>query len=250
MRCWTGIVGTGLLAISIALPAHAQEEGDPFEPVNRAIFEFNRVVDGMFLRPASILYGDLVPDLGKTGVRNFLDNLRMPVIVVNSLLQGDRERAGVAMGRFLLNTICGLGLFDVASEAGFAKYYEDFGQTLAVWGLGDGPYIVLPILGPSNLRDTAGFVVDSFVFDPFGTLNPVVPDVPTEVRLGRAGTEAVDTRYRYGSAIDDLYRTSLDPYATFRTIYQQRRAAEIRNRVQDEQTQQDYDAIFQEDANP
>jgi phospholipid-binding lipoprotein MlaA len=225
----------------------AAQDGDPLEPVNRAVFKFNRVVDGLVLEPASILYGNLVPDLGKRGIRNFLDNLRAPVVFVNDILQGERERAGITLGRFITNTILGFGLFDAARDFGFEKHDEDFGQTLAVWGVGEGPYIVLPILGPSNLRDAGGLVVDRFVFDPTGTLSPANVDVPWEARLARTGTDGIDTRYRLGDLISNVYETSLDPYATFRTVYRQRRAAEIRNQRADEATQENYDAIFQED---
>ena len=239
------------LAMLLAIGSgRAQEENDPLEPVNRAVFQFNRTFDGLILKPVSLMYDFAVPNPGKTGVRNFLDNLRSPVTFVNDLLQGDRERAGNTLGRFMINTIFGLGLFDVASEAGFPKHYEDFGQTLGVWGLREGPYLVLPFFGPSNARDAGGLVVDSFVFDPLAPYNPVGLDTSLHLRLGRTGVDAVDWRYRLGSAIDDLYANSLDPYATFRTVYRQRRAAEIRNRMPDEQSQEDYDAIFQEDGEP
>jgi phospholipid-binding lipoprotein MlaA len=236
-----------LLASGAPAVAQAPPDPDPLEPLNRAIFEFNRVVDGLILAPAADLYGRIVPARGREGVRNFLDNLRMPVVIANALLQGDTERTGVALGRFLTNTILGLGFFDVATEAGIPRVREDFGQTLGVWGLGNGPYLVLPLLGPSTLRDAGGLVVDIFVFDPVTTVLPVGVDVSTPVTVGRAATDAVDTRWRLREEIDDLFTRTLDPYVTARTVYLQQRAAAIRNSAPDAAAQESYDAIFKED---
>jgi len=229
-------------------PVLAQDDGDPLEPFNRTIFGFNRVVDGMVLDPLATGYGALVPDLAKTGIRNFLDYLRTPIVLVNDVLQGEADRAGTTLGRFLVNTICGFGLFDVATEAGLLKHDEDFGQTLGTWGAGEGFYLVLPIVGPSSLRDAVGLGVDTVVLDPLGYFSPLTEAVPLDLRIARTGVNIVDTRWRLDSAIDDIFRNSLDPYATFRTIYRQRREAEIRNRRRSQAADDSYDAIFQEDT--
>lgn len=229
-------------------PALAQEDSDPLEPLNRAVFGFNRVVDGMILDPLATGYGAFVPDLARTGIRNFLDNLRSPVVLVNDVLQGEADRAGTTLGRFLVNTICGFGLFDVATKAGLVKHDEDFGQTLGTWGAGEGLYLVLPIIGPSSLRDAVGLGVDTVVLDPLGYFSPLTETVPLELRIVRTAVNVVDTRWRLDSAIDDIFRNSLDPYATFRTIYRQRREADIRNSRRSQTAQDDYDAIFQENV--
>ncbi len=214
-----------VLGLTLAGPARAEENnGDPFEPFNRAVFAFNRVVDGLVLKPASELYGLTVPGPAKTAVSNLLDTLRAPVVFINDLLQGERERAGITLSRFMINSTLGFfGLFDMAAEFGYVRHREDFGQTLAVHGVGEGPYLVLPLLGPSNPRDAIGLLVDSFLFDPMGYL------ASTRARTVRTATSAVVTRYELGPSLDELERTSLDFYAALRSVYQQRRQAEIRN---------------------
>ncbi len=214
-----------LLASFVAGPGAAGEDNDdPLEPFNRAVFEFNRVVDGLVLRPASELYGLVVPDPAKTAISNLLDTLRAPIVFVNDLLQGERERAGITLSRFLINGSLGFfGLFDMASEFGYVKHDEDFGQTLAVHGVGEGPYLVLPILGPSNSRDVVGTLVDSFLFDPVRYL------APTRLQTLQAATRAVVARHELGPSLDELERGSLDYYAALRAVYRQKREAEIRN---------------------
>lgn len=239
-RCGAAVVL--LLGCSIALPpAPAVAVGDPLEPLNRGIFEFNRIVDGLVLKPASQIYEFTVPEPGRRSVTNFLVNLRAPVVFVNHLLQGEREQAGITLGRFMINSTMGIfGIFDFASVVGVEPRLEaDFGQTLGVWGVGGGAYLVLPILGPSTIRDAGGIVVDGFVFDPW----PYVSDMETQ--FARRGTEAVDTRYRFGPVLDDLEETSLDFYVAVRSAYLQNRASRIaRGRpVRDDA----YESIFEED---
>jgi phospholipid-binding lipoprotein MlaA len=207
-----------------ALAAY-REANDPLEPFNRGVFSFNRTVDGLVLKPAAQIYRGVVPETGRNMVHNFLENWTAPVVVANSLLQGDMDRATIALGRFFINTMAGLlGTIDVARELGGEGHRdEDFGQTLAVWGVGEGPYLVLPILGPSNPRDAVGLAVDS-VLDPW---SEVFLDTPKE--LARSGVTAVDTRSRYIDQIDELEATSVDFYAAIRSLYRQRRVAEIRN---------------------
>lgn len=203
------------------------ETGDPLEPMNRAIFQFNEVADKVVLRPAAIGYRTVVPKGVRIGIRNFLDNLATPLTVMNALLQGNGERARDSFGRFLTNTILGLGGFiDIASDAGIPKYYEDFGQTLAVWGVESGPYLVLPLLGPANFRDGVGRGVDAFS-DPVGRY--IYREYGFAGTGVRYGVNTIDWRANNLEAIDELRRSSLDFYAAVRSAYRQRREHEIRN---------------------
>lgn len=235
------VVALVLVLASAPTRSIAETVGDPLEPLNRGIFEFNRIVDGLVLEPATQIYTFAVPEPARNSVSNFLANLRSPVVFANHLLQGERERAGVTVGRFMINSTMGIfGLFDFASVVGMAPREDaDFGQTLGVWGVGAGAYLVLPLFGPSTIRDAGGLVVDSFVFDPF----PYVAD--EEVRLARLGATAVDTRYRFGPLIDDLEASSLDFYVAVRSAFLQNRASRIRTGEQ--VIDEDYESIFEED---
>ncbi len=204
-----------------------EDDNDPLEGLNRGIFEFNRVVDGVLIKPVAQIYRGVLPQQAQDSVRSFLRNLRTPVILVNDVLQGDMDRAGSTIGRFLVNTTLGIGgLFDVASELGMPFHDEDFGQTLAVWGVGEGPYIVLPILGPSNPRDVVG-LASEFYLDP---VNIYLRNEDLEyLTYVRAGLRGVDARARSIEVLDELERTSLDYYAAIRSLYRQQRLNDIRN---------------------
>jgi phospholipid-binding lipoprotein MlaA len=156
-----------------------------------------------------------------------LGNLRSPVILLNDVLQGETQRAGTTLGRFVLNTTLGVGgIFDVATGFGLPGHGEDFGQTLAVWGAEEGPYLFLPILGPSNPRDLIGTGVDA-VSNPFTWISgDAWLDTVTAARIG---LQALDTREGLIEPLDALRQGSLDPYAALRSAYRQRRATEIRN---------------------
>jgi phospholipid-binding lipoprotein MlaA len=202
--------------------AAADDANDPLEPFNRTIYGWNQLFDLMLIGPASEVYGHL-PQPARTGVRNVLDNLKAPIIFANDLLQGEGDRAGVTLARFMINSTVGMaGLFDLATDFGYEKHYEDLGQTMAKWGVGEGPYLVLPLLGPSNPRDAVGTFVDGYA-NPFSLL------APTDVTIGRAAADGIDTRYQYDPIIQDVQKNSLDPYVTYREAYRQRRAAEIAN---------------------
>lgn len=210
------------------------DEGDPLEAMNRYFFEVNYALDELFLKPAAAVYRITLPDPVRDSVRNFLRNLRTPVILANDLLQGDLDRAGDTAGRFAVNTTAGvLGLFDVADSMGMEFHDEDFGQTLAVHGVPNGPYLVLPILGPTSPRDIAGTVVDIFL-DPFtylamsDTKYTDADDIQT-FQFVRAGLSILDTRSRNIETLEEVRRGSLDYYATIRSLYRQRREAAIRN---------------------
>ena len=207
--------------------AEFSEINDPLEPLNRAIFGFNLAVDKALVRPVSIAYRDVIPKPGRDGVRNFLDNLETPVVFANDVLQGSAERAGTTAGRFAINSTIGIvGLLDAAASFGLERHDEDFGQTLGVWGFPEGPFLMLPLLGPSPPRDSLGLVFDYFV-DP---LTYAFDNNDVEWLSGvRYGVRAIDSRSRTVAALDEIERTSIDFYATVRSLYRQQRADEIRN---------------------
>lgn len=238
---WPRAAALALGLMATAGGAEAQTVADPFEPVNRAIFSFNQHADRYVLEPTARAYRSVAPTSVRRSVSNFLANLRSPIIFANDLLQGERERAGNTLGRFMINSTLGVfGLFDAAKAFGYQAHWEDFGQTLGVYGVGDGPYLMLPLLGPSNLRDTVGRVGDLFL-DPW-------PQCCLDLseQLIRRGSEAISEREANIEVIDDLKASSIDLYATLRTIYAQKRAADIRNGAP-AADQESYDAIFQEE---
>jgi phospholipid-binding lipoprotein MlaA len=203
---------------------------DPLEPLNRTVFQFNQALDAMFLRPLADFYRLLLPPRFREGVHNILTNLRSPVILANDLLQGEWGRAGTTTGRFLVNTTMGVGgIADPASDFGLPYHNEDFGQTLAVWGLPEGPFLMLPVLGPSNPRDATGLAVDSAVLDPIGLLNTIgaEPDWLSTLSYVRLGMTAIDARAQNAEELDDLQKSSLDFYAAIRSLYRQFRTSEI-----------------------
>jgi phospholipid-binding lipoprotein MlaA len=220
-----GLLGTDALA--------QDDQSDPLEPLNRGIFQVNRVIDGLIVEPAARIYRMATPQFFRNGVNNFLANLRTPVVLVNDLLQGDFKRAELTLGRFMFNTIMGLGgVIDVGGRLGMPeRHSEDFGQTLAVYGVGSGPYLVLPLFGPSSGRDAFGRVVD-LAFDPLTVLGAagvgVVIDPSTEGII-RTGAEGLTLRERNLEEVDELERSSIDLYAAVRTFYWQLRDNEIRN---------------------
>lgn len=215
-----------LSAVACA-PAPEGEDGavlsDPFEPVNRGVFAFNEVVDNAVLQPVARAYRFLVPEYGRQRVTNVLSNLTMPVVFLNSVLQGDPGNAFSSLFSFVLNSTLGIGgIFDFAGANTDLKVNrEDFGQTLGVWGVGPGAYIMLPIIGPSSARDTVGMVADWFS-DPFNYAD-------NEIVITRTVLRTIDARAGTLDLTDEVYRTSLDPYATFRSGYLQKREAMVKN---------------------
>jgi phospholipid-binding lipoprotein MlaA len=194
---------------------------DPLEPVNRGIYTFNEAVDTTLLKPAAELYRGLVPRLVRTGVSNFFSNINDVIVALNNLLQGKVTNAASDTGRFVVNSTVGLlGLFDAATPLGLPKNNEDFGQTLGWWGVGDGPYIVLPIFGPSNVRDTFGLIVDTLT-DPISYIEP------TRDRNIVMGVRAVNRRSELLEASKILETAALDPYQFVRDAYLQRRRSLI-----------------------
>lgn len=206
-----------------------EDDNDPLEIPNRFIFAFNQTLDVAIIRPIAVLYRDLVPEYLRQRVHLFLRNLSEPVTLANDLLQGDLDRAGTTADRFLLNSTGGvLGFWDVATDLGHPYHKEDFGQTLGVHGVGEGPYLVLPLLGPSNLRDATGKVVDIFL-DPFFYIARETDK--EEWQLYRFLLDGLDFRTRNLETLDEIERDALDFYARLRSLYRQKREAEIRNDV-------------------
>lgn len=204
-----------------------EETNDPLEPMNRYFFEVNYALDELVLKPFAGWYYIGLPDFARDGIRNALDNLKSPVIFLNDLLQGEPGRAGVTLGRFVINSTLGLaGLIDVAEEMGLPYHKEDFGQTLAVWGTDEGPYLVLPFIGPSNMRDATGLAVDT-VSDPFFWIARHY-DVEYLLYI-RTGLDVIDARSRNLQTLDEIRRNAIDYYATIRSLYRQDRSALIDN---------------------
>lgn len=217
---------TGLAGCT-SVPQDDAEIADPFQGFNRAVFAFNDVADQAFMRPVAKGYRAVVPQPARSGLRNFLRNLKSPVSLANEVLQGDLQGAGNVLTRAAVNTFVGAGgLFDVAGAEGYPYEPEDFGQTLAVWGVGHGPYLVLPILGPSSARDGTGLVVDMF-FDPLNWYFHNVKPHNEGWQYGRKAAEGLVKREELLEALDDLRRNSFDYYTAMRSAYAQRRAAEV-----------------------
>lgn len=205
---------------------YEDEVYDPFEGVNRAIFSFNNAADKIVLEPVAKGYKKL-PSPIQSGVGNFINNLKLPLAAVNQLFQGQGGNAIESTGRFLVNSTIGIfGLIDVADNIGLDQKEEDFGQTLATWGVGDGFYIVLPLFGPSNLRDTTGMLM-TMMTDPinaYATSQGEAWAIPM-----RTAANAIDQRSQIIDEVNALRDNSVDYYAAVRSSYYQNRKAAIMN---------------------
>ena len=203
------------------------EFNDPLEEVNRSIFRFNQVVDEVVLVPVAKTYRTAVPPPMRASVFDFLRNLNGPVIFAHDVLQGQPRLAAQTLGRLAINTTVGFGgMFDVAGRVGIPYHTNDMGITFATYGVDEGPYLVAPVLGPTNPRDIVGKVGDSF-------LDPVTYVAGNNdwwyMPLSRTVVSGIDVRSRNIEALADIEKTSLDFYATIRSLFRQRRAAEIRH---------------------
>ncbi len=212
-----------LLGACASTPGHhLKAEQDPLEPFNRRVYDFNKGVDKVFIKPTTVVYRTITPAAARRGASNALDNVDEPLTFVNALLQGKPKVALNAVGRFVVNTVLGVGgLADHATDMGLQKQEEDFGQTLAVWGMNSGPYLMLPLLGPSTFRDTIGFGVDT-LSDPFSHAQREA-GLSGRERMGVTGFEIIDLRSRLIDTIDPLLRDSADEYALLRSAYLQNR---------------------------
>ena len=220
------LVATSALLMACSATSSG-EVSDPIETVNRGIFKFNDTVDTAVIKPVAEGYRAGVPKPARVGVRNFLRNLKTPTLVANNLLQGDIASAGNDTTRFFANTFFGLaGLVDVAGAEGVKYKEEDFGQTLGKWGVGNGPYIVLPLFGPSTARDTTGMIVDGYT-DP---LNRWLSNTDREAEYySRIAIASIDKREALLDVLSDLKKNSIDYYAATKSAYIQNRAALVGN---------------------
>lgn len=223
MACTIGLSACASTSQTTASADGEVDVYDPMEGMNRGMFAFNDAVDDILLKPVAKGYRAVVPKPVRSGLRNFLNNLRSPIVFANQVLQGDIPGAGNALARVAINTTVGVGgLFDVAAAGGIKDEPEDFGQTLAVWGVGHGPYMVLPLLGPSSLRDGTGMLVDSFA-DPVRLY--LFNTGRESVHYVRIGLSALDKREELLDVLEDLEKNSFDYYAAMRSAYIQRREA-------------------------
>ena len=217
---------------------------DCFENLNRATFKFNQTIDGMIFKPVASIYRKL-PSPAKTGVSNSLQNLSHLVTIPNNLLQGNYKQAGINTGRFVINTTIGvLGFFDVAQNMGLTNYeIEDYGQSLAKFGVGPGCYVVLPILGPSTARDTVASTLNFLGGDAW--YNVTVKNDTQYFNdanyYASKGTAGVDFRAKNYDSIENLEQNSLDFYASVKSLYLQDRQQKILNTNKIVETQDDSD---------
>ncbi|HSV19954.1 MAG TPA: VacJ family lipoprotein [Casimicrobiaceae bacterium] len=197
---------------------------DPFEPWNRAMYDVHQVVDGKIIKPVAQAYVDNTPPPIRQGVSNFFGNLDDVVSVLNDWLQWKLDKAGNDMGRVMINSFFGLGgIIDIASQAGIEKGNEDFGQTFGVWGFPQGPYLFIPVLGPTTVRDGTGLIVRAYA----SPLSYVVVDVPTRNILYAIGF--LDARAQALQAENFVEGAALDRYTFIRRAYLQRRAYLVRD---------------------
>ena len=217
-----GLIAAALMPAARALAATdpATQIYDPWEHANRALYRFNDGLDRAVLRPAAMGYKRVLPQPVRSGVHNVLNNLDTPNTLVNDLLQGRVMLGGQSAARFVINSTAGIaGIFDVASPLGIPGHDADFGQTLGRWGLPPGPFIFVPVFGPSDLRDGTGRMVDGVA----SVLSLHDLHVTTPYRIGDEVLVGLDARVALDSTLEDVSRTATDPYATERSAYLQHR---------------------------
>ena len=218
-------------AASAPPPPASDDTNDPYEATNRAIFGFNQSVDRAVLVPVANGYRAVIPSTFRDMIHDFLQNLNSPIIFANDVLQAQPGLAGQTLGRAVLNTTIGFGgIIDVAAKLGVPYHTNDLGITLATWGIAPGPYLMLPVLGPSNPRDLFGDVADSF-----GDPGNIVASDHNKLwaSFARAVVSGIDERSRNIESLAEIERTSLDYYATVRSLARQRRAAQVRHQKED-----------------
>ncbi len=212
--------------------AEFERNNDPLEPTNRVLYRVNKGIDTVLLRPVAVAY-NAIPTPVRRPLHNMLYNTIEPARFANDVLQAKPRRAGDTLMRFLINTTVGVGgLFDVAEGWGYPGHKSDFGATMAIWGIGSGPFLFLPVLGPSNIRDAGGYIgdvaLDPFTYASFGGSNALA--------YSRYGLGVVDARANVLKTTDDIERRALDPYATFRSVYTQNRREQIEQIRNDRRT--------------
>lgn len=220
MALWAKLTLLGILlglSSGCATKATYDASNDPFEGFNRSIYKFNDAADRYVMKPIAKGYEKIVPTPVDKSITNFFSNLHDLAVGANGILQGKFQQGLTDFARFLANSTVGIGgLFDVATSGGMVKHDEDFGQTLGVWGFNTGPYLVLPLLGPSNIRDGVGLGVDAATW-------PISYFGQFGIRLGLAGLRTVDLRADLLEATHILKEAALDPYVYTREAFLQRR---------------------------
>jgi phospholipid-binding lipoprotein MlaA len=230
LLCLAGIILGGCAAVPTDPDALAQfkANNDPLEPMNRRLFAFNQGVDKVIIKPIATGYGNALSLGERDAIRHFLDNLNEPIIAANDILQDRLNDAGITLARFVVNTTVGIGGFrDVAKKNRLPRQSGDFGQTLSVWGFGEGPYLILPLFGPSSPRDGVGMAVDIYGLDPYHYLARRY-NYPSWIGVTRTGLDGIDRRQRAIAPLDEMQHEAIDFYASFRSLYRQNRAAELR----------------------
>ncbi|MCX7338514.1 MAG: VacJ family lipoprotein [Alphaproteobacteria bacterium] len=209
----------------------SESEPDPLEPLNRVLYSINHVVDGLILKPVAILYRDTIPDAVKDATQNFIGNVFAPLTFINHTFQGEGERAMNTIFRFVINSTIGLlGVMDVAKEMGVPSHPTTLNHTFATWGMGTGPYLVIPVVGPSSFRAAYGMAGD-MILNPVGYV--ARNKHQRHNRYGQQGyilwalygLDAIDKRSKLIDALNDIEASSLDPYATVRSYYFQTQTA-------------------------
>jgi len=210
-----------LLFFTLNATVIAEETLDPFEDINRSTHEFNKIFDDNIFEPISKVYKDYIPDFAQKRVSNFFDNLRDVSTLGNQILQFKPVESATTLGRVLINSTVGIGgLFDMASDIGLTTESEDFGQTMAVWGVDQGPYIALPFLGPSTLRDSAGIYIDT------NLPTNLISEMDDIGFVSANVMNAIDQRVELLPIID-IFDQSDDPYISMRSSYLQKRIFDI-----------------------
>lgn len=239
--CAVALISLGLSAC--ATSSSTSDINDPYEPLNRATHQVNKGADRVFFRPASQVYGTIVPRPVRTGLSNVAANLNTPRTVLNDFLQGDLEDAGQNTARFLINSTIGLfGLFDPAgSDFGLEEDHTGFGDTLAVWGAEEGAYVELLLFGPSTTRDSIGLTVDILT-------NPVTALIGDgeEVATSTSFPSVLNSRYELSSTIDRLLYDSADSYAQLRLFYLENRRFELSGQSSADDVFDPYENLFDE----
>ncbi|MEL6126618.1 MAG: VacJ family lipoprotein [Pseudomonadota bacterium] len=223
-----------------AAPADGELVADPIEPVNRVFHVVNKGLDTVALRPASKVYAAVTPSFVERRLENVISHLALPADTLNSLLQGRTEEAGMNFSRFMVNTVLGIGgLFDMSTDLGVVRNDTDFGETLSVWGMGEGFYVELPLFGPNTARSTLGLAVD-FVIDPLSYAP--IPNVTT--RTAFRVVEVIDLRDAFGAQIDAALYESEDSYSTTKNSYIQARRRYLERF--EERSEDDFIDIYEE----
>ena len=241
---------TGCASTSDEVPETAAEQAevaatnDPIEPFNRGVFEANDFLDRLFLRPLAELYRVTFPPGIRDRISNMLKNMSEPVVLANNLLQGEGRSAGITLSRLMINSTAGVGgMFEVANDFDLQQQQGDFGQTLYVWGVGEGPYLVLPLFGPSNVRDAVGLGVDTLISPWKYAVASGGTTIQDTFTITDITAEALSKREENIEALDALRNGSLDFYAQMRSVYRQHRAKEVGEPMANEMPKfEDYDS--------